>query len=67
MKKTILLLSLTLLLSLPEISSAAISLKSLTPANPLTISSSQSGEMQFAKKPKPPRPPHARPRVSPSR
>lgn len=67
MKKTIPLLSLALLLSLPEISSAAISFKALNPANPLEISSSSPGEMQLAKKPKPPRPPRARPRVSPSK
>jgi hypothetical protein len=68
MMKTIPLLSLALLLSLPEISSAAIPFKASAPVNPLAISSSQSEEMQFAKRrPRPPRPPRARSRVSPSK
>lgn len=67
MIKPVSLLSLALLLSLPEVSSAAISFKTSTPVNPLAISSSQSEEMQLAKRPKPPRPPRARSRVSPSK
>lgn len=76
MKKAISLLSLAFLLSLPEISSAAISFKTPTPANPPVISSSQPGEVQLAsskskfphphRPPRPPRPPRGH-RHSPSK
>jgi hypothetical protein len=68
MKRTIPIVSLALLLALPEISFAAVSSKSAVPSNPLSWSSSLPQDLQLqAAKPKPPRPPRPRKRVSPSR